>query len=57
MWVFDLCAAMFSVIVVIVGAVVIVRQYNKLKNPAPSLEEKIGYYEALNEKLRREQEV
>lgn len=57
MWIFDLGISMFCVIAVIVTGTIAARQYNKKKHPPPSLQEKIDYYEALNERLRKEQEV
>lgn len=57
MWIFDLGISMFCVLVVIITTVVAAKQYDKRKNPPPSLQEKINYYEALNESLRKEQEV
>lgn len=57
MWIFDLGVAMFCFVVVTVAWTIIARQYNRKNHPLPSVQEKIDYYEALNEELRREQEA
>lgn len=56
MWIYDLILAVAATASVMILGVVALRRQYRLKHPPPTLDEKIKYYETLNESLRKDQE-